>query len=66
MPNTCIKISSYDKIIISIDRITDKKKEWLDHMQGMDSYRLARKAVEYKPIGHRDIRRPKSRWEDDF
>jgi hypothetical protein len=48
------------------DKITDKKKEWHDHIQRMDPYRTARKAVEYKPIGHRDVGRPKRRWEDDF
>jgi hypothetical protein len=29
-------------------------------------YRIARKADEYKSIGHRDVGRPKRRWEDDF
>jgi hypothetical protein len=48
------------------DRITDKKKEWHYHIQRMDSYRIARKAVEYKPTGHRDVGHPKRRWEDDF
>jgi hypothetical protein len=40
-------------------KITEKKKEWHDHIQGMDPYRIARKAVEYKRIGHRDVGRPK-------
>jgi hypothetical protein len=43
------------------DKIKDKKKEWHDHIQQMDPYRLARKAAEYKPIGHRDVGRPKRR-----
>jgi hypothetical protein len=42
-------------------KITDKKEEWHDHIQRMDPYRIARKAVEYKPIGHRDVGRPKRR-----
>jgi hypothetical protein len=41
-------------------KITDKKKEWHDHIQRMDPYRIACEAVEYKH-GH-----PKRRWEDDF
>jgi hypothetical protein len=33
----------------------------------MDPYRIARKADEYKCIGHnKDVGRPKIRWEDDF
>jgi hypothetical protein len=48
------------------DTVKDKKKEWHDHFQRMDPCRIARKTVEYKPIGHRDVGRPKRRWEDDF
>jgi hypothetical protein len=47
-------------------KITDKKKEWHDHIQRMDPYRIACKAVEYKPIGRRGAGRPKRRWEDDL
>jgi hypothetical protein len=61
-----ITIRSELQIFNINDKITDKKKEWHDHIQWMDPYRIARNAVEYKPIGHRDIRRPKTRWEDDF
>jgi hypothetical protein len=31
----------------------------------MDHYRITGKAVEYRPIGHRNIGRPKRWWEDD-
>jgi hypothetical protein len=48
------------------DKITDKKKKWHDYIQRMDPYRIAHKAAEYKPIEHRDVGRPKRRWEDDF
>jgi hypothetical protein len=48
------------------DKIKDKKKEWHDHIQWMDPYRIAHKADECKPIGHRDVRHPKRRLEDDF
>jgi hypothetical protein len=46
--------------------ITDKKREWHDHIQRKDPYRMARKTLEYKPIGHRDVGRPERRWENDF
>jgi hypothetical protein len=48
------------------DKITDKKKERRDHIQRMDPYRIAHRAAEYKPVGHRDVGRPKIRWDDDF
>jgi hypothetical protein len=49
------------------DKIKGKKKEWHDHIQQTAPYRTARKAAEYKPtIGHRDVGRPKRKWEDDF
>jgi hypothetical protein len=47
-------------------KIKDKKRR-----NGMSTFngwthRIARKAVEYKLIGHRDVGRPKRRWDDDF
>jgi hypothetical protein len=48
------------------DKIADKRKEWHDHIQWMDPYRIARKAAEYKPMGHREVGQPKRRREDDF
>jgi hypothetical protein len=47
-------------------KITDKKEECHDRIQRMDPYRIARKAAEYKPIGHRDVGRSKRRRDDDF
>jgi hypothetical protein len=35
------------------DKITDKKKEWHDHIQQMDPYRTVCKADEHKPTRHR-------------
>jgi hypothetical protein len=40
------------QVFIINDKITDKNKEWHVHIQRMDHYRIARKADEYKPIGH--------------
>jgi hypothetical protein len=61
-----LTIRSELKIFNINDKITNKKKEWHDHIQLMDPYRIVRKAVEYKPTGHRNVGRPKRRWEDDF
>jgi hypothetical protein len=51
-----LTIRSELQIFNIIDKIRDQKKKWHDHIQRMDPYRIARKAVEYtrKPIGHRD------------
>jgi hypothetical protein len=56
-PTICSEL----QIFSTNDKITDKKKEWYDHIQQMDPYRTAHKAAEYKPIGHRDVRCPKRR-----
>lgn len=32
----------------------------------MDPHRIFRKAVEYKPMGERDVGQLRGRWEDDF
>jgi hypothetical protein len=57
-----LTIRSELQIFIISDRIKDNKKELHDHIQRMDPYRIARKAVEYKPIEHRDDGLPKRRW----
>jgi hypothetical protein len=44
------------------DKVIDKRKELDDHIQRTDPCRIASKAVDYKPIGHRDVGRPKRRF----
>jgi hypothetical protein len=61
-----LTIRSELQIFNIYDKIKDKKKEWHDHIQRMDPYRVDYKTVEYKPIGHREVGRLKGRWEDDF
>jgi hypothetical protein len=52
--------------IFNINKITDKEKEWHGHIQRIDPYRISRKAEEYKPMGHRDVGRPKRRRKTTF
>ena len=40
------------------------KKEWLQHVQRMDTNRLPKQALQYKPKGRRNIGRPRKRWRD--
>jgi Zn-dependent metalloprotease len=61
-----LTIRSELKILNINDKIKEKKKQWHDHIQRMDPYGIAGKAVEYEPIGHRDVGLPNRRWEDDF
>ena len=44
---------------------TDYQK-WLQHVQRMDTNRLPKQALQYKPKGRRNIGRPKKRWRDQL
>jgi len=40
------------------------KQKWLQHVQRMDTNRLPKQALQYKPKGRRDIGRPRKRWHE--
>jgi hypothetical protein len=40
------------------------QENWLKHVQRMDTDRLPKKALKYKPKGRRNIGRPRRRWRD--
>ena len=44
---------------------TDYQK-WLQHVQRMDTNRLPKQALQYKPRGRRNIGRPRKRWRDQL
>ena len=46
-------------------KLTQCKINWRKLIQRMDENRL-RKKNNYKPEGRRNIRKPQTRWEDDF
>ena len=48
------------------DKLTQYKINWREHIQRMDDNRRSKKNLNYKPEGRRNIRRPLTRWEDDF
>ena len=39
---------------------------WLQHVQRMDTNRLPKQALQYKPKGRKNIGRPRKRWRDQL
>ena len=46
--------------------IIQYQKKWLQHVQRMDTNRLPKQALQYKPKGRRNIGRPRKRWRDQL
>ena len=46
--------------------IKQYKKKWLQYVQRMDTNRLPKQALQYKPKGRRNIGRPRKRWRDQL
>jgi hypothetical protein len=42
------------------------QKKWLQHVQRMDTNRIPKQALQYRPIGRRNIGRPRKRWRDQL
>ena len=40
--------------------------KWLQHVQRMDTNRLPKQALQYRPKGRRNIGRPWKRWRDQL
>jgi hypothetical protein len=47
------------------ERIQSRKIEWHEHLSRMEQHRIAQ-VMFYKPVGYRDIGRPRRQWEDAF
>jgi len=62
--NQCIREKTGAQNIIK--GIKQYQKKWLQHVQRMDTNRLPRQALKYKPDGRRNIGRPKKRWRDQL
>jgi len=41
-------------------------QKWLQRVQRMDTNRLLKQALQYKPKGRRNIGRPRKRWRDQL
>jgi len=49
-----------------VKEIKQYQKNWLQHVQRMDTNRLPKQALQYKPKGRRDIGRTRKRWRDQL
>jgi len=58
--NQCIREKTGAQNIVK--EIKQYQKKWLQHVQRMDTNRIPKQALRYRPKGRRNIRRPKKRW----
>jgi hypothetical protein len=42
------------------------QKKWLQHIQRMDTNRLPKQALQYRPKGRRNTGRPRKMWKDQL
>jgi len=49
-----------------VKEIKQYQKKWLQHVQRMDTKRIPKQALQYKPKGRRYIGRPRKRWRDQL
>ena len=50
----------------TVKEIKQYQEKWLQHVQWMDTNRLPKQALRYKPKGRRNIGRPRKRWRDQL
>ena len=51
---------------IIVKEIKPYQEKWLQHVQRMDTNRIPKQALQYKPKGRRHIGRPRKRWRDQL
>jgi len=62
--NQCIRQKTGARNIAK--EIKQYQKKWLQHVQRLDTNRLPKQALQYKPKGRRNIGRPRKRWMDQL
>jgi hypothetical protein len=50
----------------TVKEIKQYQQKWLKHVQRMDTNRIPKQALQYRPKGRRNIGRPRKRWKDRF
>jgi hypothetical protein len=50
----------------TVNEIKQHQEKWLQHIQRMDTNRIPKQALQYKPKGQRNIRRPRKKWRDQL
>jgi len=49
-----------------VKEIKQYQENWLQHVQRMDTNRIPKQALQYRPKGRRNIGRPRKRWRDQL
>ena len=62
--NRCIREKTGAQNIVK--EIKQYQKKWLQHIHNMDTNRIPKQALRYRPKGPRNIGRPKKRWKDQL
>jgi len=62
--NQCIRQKTGAQKVVK--EIKQYREKWLQHVQRMDTNRLPKQALRYKPKGRRNIGRPRKRWRDQL
>jgi len=62
--NQCIRGKTGAQNIVK--EINQYQKKWLQHVQRMDTNRIPKQALRYRPEGRRNIGRPKKSWRDQL
>jgi len=62
--NQCIREKTGAQNIVK--EINQYQKKWLQLVQRMGTNRIPKQALQYRPIGRRNIGRPKKRWTDQL
>jgi len=60
--NQCIREKTGAQNIVQ--EIKQYQKKWLQNVQRMDTNRISKQALKYRPKGRRNVGRPKKRWRD--
>jgi hypothetical protein len=50
----------------TVKEIKQYQEKWLQQVQRMDTNRIPKQALQYKPKERRNRRRPKKRWRDQL
>ena len=62
--NLCIRGKTGAQNIVK--EIKQYQEKWLQHLQRMDTNRITKQELQYRPKGRRNIGRPKKRWRDQL
>ena len=49
-----------------VKELKQYQEKWLQHVKRMDTNRIPKQALQYKPKGRRNIGRPRKRWRDQL